>query len=388
MDENLTGEQPPVDPQKALSSELPPPPGIGAGPIPPGRSAPPPPQPPQYSQRNAPWPPAPMYPPPPPRHSFTRGILVTLATTIFGFSLLLNLYMLLAGGILARGDSSSTEVLRAGEDSQLIAVVPLSGIIMDSEFERFNRLLNAAEKDGIKALIVEIDSPGGAVTASDMIYNRIVQFRKNHPGVPVTATMGSMATSGGYYAACGADYIIAQRTTMTGNIGVLLPRYNISDLAKRIGVQETTIESTGAPFKNAGSMFEPETPEDTAYFRGIIDDAFAQFKSVVRDGRAGKLKKPLDEIANGKVYMAQQAMDLGLIDQIGYLNDAIDQIAGSASLSKPMAVRYSETTSLTQMFLGAQSQSTAPGRGVSVQISPEVMDRFSSPRMMYLWRGQ
>ena len=329
-----------------------------------------------------------MYPPPRPRHSFTRGILVTLATTIFGFSLLLNLYMLLVGGILSGGDSSSAEVIRLGEDSQRIAVVPISGIIMDAEFERFNRLLKAAEKDGVKALIVEIDSPGGSVTASDMIYNRLVQFRKDHPGVPVTATMGSMATSGGYYAACGADYIIAQRTTMTGNIGVLLPRYNISDLAKRVGVQETTIESSGTPFKNAGSMFEPETAEDTAYFRELIDDAFAQFKSVVRDARLGKLKKPLDEIANGKVYMAQRALDLGLIDQIGYLNDAIDQIATAASLSKPMAVRYSERPSLTRMLLGAQSQSSVSGRGVTLQISPEVMERFSSPRMMYLWRGQ
>ena len=329
-----------------------------------------------------------MYPPPRPRHSFTRGILVTLATTIFGFSLLLNLYMLLVGGILSGGDSSSAEVIRLGEDSQRIAVVPISGIIMDAEFERFNRLLKAAEKDGVKAMIVEIDSPGGAVTASDMIYNRLVQFRKDNPGVPVTATMGSMATSGGYYAACGADYIIAQRTTMTGNIGVLLPRYNISDLAKRVGVQETTIESSGTPFKNAGSMFEPETAEDTAYFRELIDDAFAQFKSVVRDARLGKLKKPLDEIANGKVYMAQRALDLGLIDQIGYLNDAIDQIATAASLSKPMAVRYSERPSLTRMLLGAQSQSSVSGRGVTLQISPEVMERFSSPRMMYLWRGQ
>lgn len=332
----------------------------------------------------------PMFAPPPqaPRHSFTRGILVTLATTIFGFSLLLNLYMLLAGGLLSRGESSTQEVLRDGDATQRIAVVRVSGVILDEEFERFDRLLKAAENDGMKALIVEIDTPGGAVTASDMIYNRLLEFRKDHPGVPVTATMGSMATSGGYYAACGADYILAQRTTMTGNIGVLLPRYNVSALAKRMGVEETTIESTGAPFKNAGSMFEPESAEDTAYFRELIDDAFVQFKAVVSDGRKGKLKKPIAEIANGKVYMAQQALDIGLIDQIGYMNDAIDQVATAASLSNPMAVRYRESPTLSQMLLGAQSNSSASGRGVTLQISPEVMDRFTTPRLMYLWRGQ
>lgn len=335
-----------------------------------------------------------MYPmpQPPPQgksHSFVRGIFVTLATTIFGFSLMLNIYLLLLNGVMSGRTSSKSETVVAGDPTQKIAMVRLDGIIMDSAYEKFDRLLTRVEKEkDIKALIVEIDSPGGSVTASDMIYDRLVRFRKAHPGMPVVSSMGSLAASGGYYSACGTDYIVAQRTTMTGNIGVLMPRYNISALVQKLGVAENTVTSTGSRYKNAGSMFKPDDPVETKYFQELIDQAFVQFKQVVTEGRGERLKQPVDEIANGKIYMAGDALKLGLIDQVGYLDDAIAYVAKKAQLSKPMAVRYEDNPSLSQLLFGAESKFGGGSAGVTLHVSPEVIDQMATPRLMYLWRGQ
>jgi protease-4 len=333
----------------------------------------------------------PMYPPPQPpqqRHTFVRGIFVTLATTIFGFSLMLNIYLLLLGGVMSSRGSSRTNIVIPGDPTQKVALVPLNGLIDDSQYEKFDRVMDTVEKDkSVKAVVVEIDSPGGTVTASDLIYHRLVQFRKERPGVPVVASMGSLAASGGYYAACGTSYIFAQRTTLTGNIGVLMPRYNVSDLMKKLGVSENTIESTGARYKNAGSMFRPEDPQETKYFQELIDQAFGQFKAVVSEGRKDKLTQPLDEVANGKIYIADDAFKLGLIDKVGYMEDAVAYAASTAGLSKPSAVRYQETPSLSDLLLGAQSKSNTKSPGVTLQISPEMLDRLGTPRLMYLWRG-
>ena len=161
-------------------------------------------------------------------------------------------------------------------------------------------------------MVFEIDSPGGTVTASDEIYNRIRRFKDEAPKrVPVVVSMGSLATSGGYYAACGADYVFAQPTTFTGNIGVLMPRYNFSKLMEKYGVEETTIVSTGAKYKNAGSSSSPRTSRGQEVHAATGRRAFTQFKQVVKNGRGSKLNGESEEIVNGKVYTAKEAKDLG-----------------------------------------------------------------------------
>lgn len=335
----------------------------------------------------------PMYPvpqPPPQKsHSFVRGIFVTLATSIFGFSLMLNIYLLLFSGVVSGRGSTRSDAVVTGDPAQRIAMIKLDGVIMDNAYEKFDRLLTQIERERTaKALIIEIDSPGGSVTASDMIYNRLVKFRKDNPNTPVVAAMGSLAASGGYYAACGTDYIVAQRTTMTGNIGVLMPRYNISDLMRKVGVSENTITSTGARYKNAGSMFKPDDPVETKYFQELIDQAFVQFKQVVKEGRGERLKQPLDEIADGRIYMAGEALKLGLIDQVGYLEDAIAYTAGAAGLAKPTVIRYQDNPTLSELLLGAESRFGGKSPGVTLHVSPEVIDQMATPRLMYLWRGE
>ena len=377
--------QGPIDPRGAFAP--PPPPTGGAVPPPPGGWTPPP---------MPPMMPPPMYYGPPPKArggGFVRGVFVTLATTIFGLSLTLNIYLLLASGFLG-GSSQRSSDLVEGDPMQKIAIIPIKGVIMDDASAQFARFLKQAEADSaVKAIVLEIDSPGGSVTASDEIFHRIERFRADHPSKPVIVSMAGLAASGGYYVACGGDYVFAQPTTLTGNIGVLLPQYNVSELFDKWGIEETTITSQGAPFKNAGSMFRPESPEERAYLQGIADKAFAQFKGVVSKGRTGRLKKPLVEIANGKIFMADDAKALGLVDDVGYLHDAYKHAATKAGLSNPTVVRYQDPPTLMDMLMSGKSNVSGAGASGSVTINGINVNasdvyEMTTPRLMYLWRGR
>jgi len=335
------------------------------------------------------------YPPPPPRRGGAgKAVLIALLVLLLLGSGFLNIALLL--GSIAGGTTGITqETVQAGSGKDKVAVIPLHGIIEGSSSAQFNRFMTTAEADSsVKAIVLDIDSPGGTVTASDEIYNRLKLFKAKRP-IPVVVSMGSLATSGGYYAACGADYVFAQPTTFTGNIGVLMPRYNFSKLMEKYGVEETTIVSTGAKFKNAGSSFRPESPEEKQYMQELADSAFTQFKDVVKAGRSSKLKGNVEDIANGKVYTAKTAKDLGLIDDVGYLEDAQAFAAKQASLSSPTVVKYEDPPTLMQKLLSSRStiggavaagQGQAPG--VNVTIDQNLLHELTTPRPMYLWRGQ
>ena len=366
------------------------------GPVMPGPMPPPmmPPMPPMFG------PPMMMPPggffPPPPKKSFARTIFTTLAGIVFGLSVTMNIYLLMASG-LAGGFRTShgvtQTVISEGSSSERIAVLPVSGVIMENTTAHFEQMMALLEKDSsVKAVVLEVDTPGGGVTASDEIHARIKRFKADHPNVPVVVTMGAMATSGGYYVSCAADYIFAQPTTLTGNIGVLLPRYNASKLANQYGIEEVTITAPEKGFKNAGSMFNPVKPEETAYLQGLINQAYATFKDVVNKGRAGKLTKSIDSIADGRVLTLTEAMQLGLVDAKGYAVDAYRKAAAMAGLSKPEVVRYDRQPSLLDLFGGQARAAAGAGgvtiNGVNVNIDSHLLDELSRPRLMYLWRGQ
>jgi protease-4 len=279
-----------------------------------------------------------------------------------------------------------------GSSRDQIAVIPLEGVIDESlEMHMERYLTRAKDDDNVKAVILLIDTPGGSVTASDEIYKRIRKF-KNDKNVPIVVAMRGMATSGGYYAACAADYIVAENSTLTGNIGVLLPRYNVSSLLDKWKVEDNTIVSTGTPYKDAGSPFKPTNPRDDKYFQEIADSAFAQFKDVVAAGRKGRLKSPLDEIANGKAYTAKQALDYGLIDEIdsaGYLDAAIAYATKQATLTGPAVVKYQETPpSLIERLSSLQFLGGHPhAGGVSINLDASTINRLKTPTLMYLFNG-
>ena len=398
--------QGPIDPRGAFAP--PPPPNGGFQqqqfqPPPPGM----PPMPSHVGGPGGPMmmPPPMFYPPPPPQPprrsggGFARAIFVTMATVIFGASLTLNIYLLMLTGIAGSGGGSRSTNVLTGDPKQKIAHVPIKGIIMDEAYERFDRMMKSVEADGdVKALVIEIDSPGGSVTASDEIHNRITKFKKDKPNVPVVVSMAGLAASGGYYVACPADYIFAQPTTLTGNIGVLMPQYNVHELFQKWGIKETTVESTGAPFKNAGSMFQAENTEHRKYIQDIADKAFAQFKDVVAKGRQSKLKKPLADIANGKIYLAADAEALGLIDKVGYLQDAYDHAATQAKLNRRTIVKYHDPPTFFDALMsgksslgGATGGAGGAGQMINVngiQVNAGDLRELMTPRLMYLWRGE
>jgi protease-4 len=306
-----------------------------------------------------------------------------------------NIYLLLASGLFHAGtDTARSNVLISGDPKQQIAVVQVNGILANAASERFDKTLTQIEgQSDVKALVLDISSPGGTVTASDEMYARILKFKEKKQ-VPVVVTMGSLAASGGYYISCAADRIVAQRTTITGSIGVMRDGLNFSKLAEKWGIEDTSQHSTGADYKLVGSSLRPESESDRAYWLALLDDAFGTFKEVVTKGRQTKLKAPMSDVANGKIFTASQALSMGLVDQIGYATDAYDAAATLAGLSNKHVVRYEPIEPLfAQLFAGDSTRTPASPpsvsiNGINVNFDRSLLDELMTPRMMYLWRGQ
>src|SRR5688572_6224672 len=374
--------QGPVDPRGAFAPPPPPPPMGGGAAMPPPGCAPPP----------VPMMPPPMYyppPPPPQRGGFVRAVFMTMALAIFSVSIILNLFLLAGSGLSALASSdvgTVTNVISDGDASQKVAVIPIDSVIDTPARDRFEKAIKQVEDDAsVKALVIEVDTPGGTVTASDEIYHRILKF-KSRRNIPVVTAMGGMATSGGYYVACATDEIFVQPTTLTGNIGVVMQRFNYSGAMEKLGVADASVTPEGAKFKDLGSPYKPETPEGTAYLRGFAEDFYGQFKAIVETGRKGKLKDTIEKIADGRVFTAAEALKLGLVDQQGYSTDAYDRAASLASLSNPTVVRYQHQPSLFEAF-GVKWGGTS-SQGINVSIDPSALHELTTPRAMYIWRGE
>jgi protease-4 len=361
------------------------------------------------------FPPPPMYPmmpppgygpPPPPRRSGAgKAVAIVLLLLLLGVSVLVNLLVVGAAAVSGGGGGMFQETITAGDPDQTIAVVPLVGLIDKNMSRQFDAFLKRAEQDAdVKAVIVEIDTPGGTVTGSDEIYARLLRFKRDKR-VPVVVSMGSLATSGGYYAACGADYIFAQDTSLTGNIGVLLPSYNFSKLMEKHGVEERTIVNKGSPFKNAGSDYSPELPEHRAHLQEIADKSYERFKGIVQQARASRFQQAgvtVEQVADGRAFLGPDAKANGLIDQVGYLHDVIAYVSSTHGLSKPNVVRYANPPPSLFDLMRQPSpygigQSSGAGHGdgavtvngvnVNVNVGTKLLDELSSPRLMYLYRG-
>jgi protease-4 len=334
----------------------------------------------------------PFFPPPPPQRSFARAIFTTLATSIFGLSIAMNIYLLLASGALSSGENVQQRVLVSGDPQQKIAVLKVDGIILSEMARRVDVVMRHIEADShVKAVVVQVDTPGGDVSSSDEVYHRLLKFKEDKK-VPLVVAMGGFATSGGYYVSCAADQIVAQRTTITGNIGVLWPRYDLSKLADKWGIEDSTVYPSESPYKPMGSPLRPMTPQEREYWLGLVDDAYGTFKNVVTTGRAGRLKASMDVVANGKAYSATEALKMGLVDQLGYAGDAYDLAASLSGATNKQVVLYEYSPSLLEALGGRSdarlSFSGRAGNGVNVNIDSRLLEQLAAPRLMYLWRGQ
>ncbi|WP_244241211.1 signal peptide peptidase SppA [Leptospira selangorensis] len=214
----------------------------------------------------------------------------------------------------------------------------------DSLVSRVKTYLSMAARDPeIKGVILKIDSPGGSVTASDLIHHEILEFKKKK-NVPVLSLFMDTAASGAYYLSMATDHIQAHPTTITGSIGVLRFGINAKEALDKLGIKSSTIRS--GPNKATGNPVEEFTPEQKKVFQDIIMENYERFLSIIKKGRPKLKESELRKLADGRIYSANQALETGLIDSIGYFEDAVVQITklpgykGSSTLS-PRIVFYS-----------------------------------------------
>ncbi len=202
----------------------------------------------------------------------------------------------------------------------------------------YYRLQKATEDPRIRAVIIRLDTPGGEVTTSDIIHNEILRF-KAETEIPVVALMMGLATSGGYYIASACDHIIAHPSTITGSIGVISVFPNIESLFGKIGVEMNVI--TSGDMKDSGSPFREMKSEEKEVFQTIVDTFYQKFLQVVYEGRKEQISmEKLQKIADGRVYTAQQALEFKLIDEIGYIDSAIDKALALSDLSEAKIVGF------------------------------------------------
>ena len=213
-----------------------------------------------------------------------------------------------------------------------VGVVDLEGVILTSE--RFRDALDRMrETTNVKAVVVRINSPGGGVAASQEIHREIARFRAETKK-PVVVSMESVAASGGYYAAVAADRIVANPGTITGSIGVIMSWVNYGDLLEWAKLRPQTIK-TGA-LKDAGSPSRPLTDEERAYFQSLAEELRKQFQGAVAEGRKGRLKPgTLEKLSDGRVVTGEEALALGMVDEIGDYRDAVDRAARMSGLATP-----------------------------------------------------
>jgi len=204
-----------------------------------------------------------------------------------------------------------------------VAVVELMGPIYDAR-HIVRQFKGYSDHSSVKAIVFRIESPGGGVAASQEIYEMVRRVRDE--GKPVIVSMGSVAASGGYYVACGADTIVANPGTTTGSIGVIMELPNIEGLLNKVGIHYTIIKS--GRFKDSGSPYRDLTSADQKYFQSFVDDAFQQFVKVVADER-GLSHDQVLRLADGRVFTGKQAYEAGLVDILGDYETAI-RIAAEA----------------------------------------------------------
>lgn len=235
-------------------------------------------------------------------------------------------------------------------------------------------LRRAASDASVKAVVVRVNSPGGSVVASNEIHKAIKDFAK-----PVVFSFGETAASGGYYIACAGKWIVANPDTLTGSIGVISELPNAEELLKKIGVQFIVIKS--GPSKDLGSPFRPMTDEEKKLWQAVIDQAYDGFVQIVAEGRNLPEDK-VRQLADGRVYTGKQAQELGLVDQLGYLDDAVAKAGELGGIKgKPRVIEYLPRPTLMEILLNSLSRT--PGLSLEqllgLDAAPRLEYRFVAP---------
>lgn len=253
-----------------------------------------------------------------------------------------------------------------------------------SDVSRVKEALRKAEKDeDIAGVILRINSPGGTVAASDIIYHEIKSF-KNRKKVPVYACITGLGTSGAYYIATASDQITAHPASLTGSIGVILLTFNLEGLFGKVGITENSIKS-GAK-KDIMSPFRASTPEELRIMQDIIDHFAGRFLDVIMARKNNRLeRKELEKLADGRVYTAEQALASKLIDRTEYLDDTISEMKRTLEIGEARVVSYYRPGSYRGSIYSGADTDAAPAVNL-ININADGLEMLSSPQFLYLWR--
>jgi protease-4 len=323
------------------------------------------------------------------------AIVLTLSAAFFVLLLIVSggVYLFESSRSGKGGKSESSGFLGGGGQ---VGVLEVNGVIMDSK-KTLKRLEKFEDDPSVKSIVLRINSPGGAVAPSQEIYEALKASKK-----PVIASMSSVAASGGYYIAMGAKKVYANPGTITGSIGVIMEFINLSKLYEWAKVQRYSIKT--GKFKDVGAEYKAMEPEDRALLQAMVDDVLLQFKKAVAAGR----KLPLDEvtrIADGRIFSGSQAKAAKLVDELGTLQDAIDEAGREGKIEGRPKVVYpekSQRSKLLQLLTddGGDSDEAASGKagwigllgrvlgvaaGPLAEVGPDAAT--VNPGIYWLWKG-
>lgn len=312
-----------------------------------------------------------------------KGIMTAAATWILSGCITVN---------LLPAPAPLEEKRLSGTAAEKVLLMDLSGVISSRESEGLierpsmtaqikEELSRAAEDRNVKALVLRINSPGGTVTASDIIYHELRAF-KDKRKIPVIASIMDVGASGGYYIAMAADKVMVHPSSVTGSLGVIMMTVNARGLLEKIGLEANTV--TSGPRKDMGSPFRAMNDEERTIFHSVIMSFYERFLNVIQEGRKNLTPEDIRKFADGRIYSGEQATAMGLTDGIGYLDDAIELAKREAGVREVSVVTYRRPgeyrNNIYSQLLGGA------GGGLSLaNLDLTTMFRGGTPQFMYLW---
>jgi len=359
---------------------------------------------PQGPQTPVPQPPPPQGPlpqqmPPPPQRRGRGGLCFVLI--VLGLSIVFNFVLLVAlaamsdvgGGAGINGVPLKKVLVSDADTDDAIALIRVEGLITEypikgafggirgADFGYLRHQVALALADhNVKAVVLKVNSPGGGATASDMMLRELKKLPSG--GKKIVVHMGSVAASGGYYVSMAGEKIYALPTTISGSIGVIGQVFNVEGLmSDKLGIKTVIFKS--GPYKDVPSSFRDMTVEEHKYVQDtLIAPIYERFLDMVAEGRSGMTRNQIRPLADGRIYVGQAAVDNGLIDEIGFLDDAIEEAKRLAGITKAKVIQYSRQPTLLDI-LGMSAQ--ANSRPV-IDISRDTINTLGTPEVLMLWR--
>ncbi|MCX5783478.1 MAG: signal peptide peptidase SppA [Elusimicrobia bacterium] len=313
------------------------------------------------------------------------SLWVKAAAMLFGLSVVLAGLIIVRQPKIAPSEEMPDGVAGLIKSQSGVGWVHLRGIISESmtsaaPWERgagqfVKKLKSLAERREVKAIVIDINSPGGSAAASQEIYSQIMQIRAEKKK-PIIALMRDVAASGGYYVASACDKIVANPSTLTGSIGVIFQTGNVEGLFKKVGLKTETIKS--GRYKDIGSMYRAMGEDERKMLQALIDDTMGQFYEAVKKGR-NLTDEELKPIADGRIFTGRQALSLKLIDKLGGADTALAMAGEMTGLGKnPKIIKDTERWEYLFSVIDSKLSGGILGMGGKIE-------EFSSPKLMYLW---